>query len=174
LNTNTRAAARAGLRATVAPLLRRWAQLRPREQSLVRAALALLALALVWFVALRPALATLRSAQSQGPQLRAQLQEMLQLQAQAQVLQAQATAPAGNTRDLLEAALPTLGSTARMSITADRATVTLEGSSADALAQWLTQARLNARARPLELHLTQSQGLWTGSIVLQVATPSAP
>jgi general secretion pathway protein M len=76
------------VRAAIAPVQTRWAQMSPREQRLVRGALVLLALALVWFVALRPALTTLRSAQIQGPQLRAQLQDMLQLQAQAQVLQA--------------------------------------------------------------------------------------
>jgi general secretion pathway protein M len=161
------------VRALLAPLQKRWAQ-NPREQRLVRGALALLVLALLWFVALRPAIGTLRSAQIQGPQLRAQLQDMLQLQAQAQILQAQPLAQTQDSKSLLEAALPTLGSTASMSLTGDRATLTLEGSSADALAQWLTQARLNARARPLELHLTQSQGLWKGQIVLQVSSPAAP
>ena len=164
----------ATLRGAIAPVQTRWAQMSPREQGLVRGALVLLALALVWFVALRPALATLRSAQIQGPQLRAQLQDMLQLQAQAQVLQAQPAAQTQDSKSLLEAALPTLGATARMSLTGDRATVTLEGSSPDDLAQWLTQARLNARARPLELHLTQSQGLWKGRIVLQVSGTAAP
>lgn len=161
---------RAHLKTVGAPLQLRWAQSSPREQRLVRGALSLLALALVWFVAVSPALRTLRSAQIQGPQLRTQLQDMLQLQAQAQALQTQTGAPAQDSKDALEAALPTLGASARMSVTGDRATVTLEGSSADALAQWLTQARLNARARPLELHLTQSQGLWKGRIVLQVAS----
>ena len=162
------------IRAAIAPVRTRWAQISPREQRLGRAALALLVLALVWYVALRPAIATLRTAQSQGPQLRAQLQDMLQLQAQAQVLQAQPAAQTQDSKSLLEAALPTLGATARMSLTGDRATVTLDGSSADDLAQWLTQARLNARARPLEMHLTQSQGLWKGSIVLQMPSTAAP
>ena len=162
------------VRAAITSAQTRWAQVSPREQRLVRGALALLALALVWFVALRPALATLRSVQSQGPQLRAQLQDMLQLQAQAQVLQALPAAQTQDSKSLLEAALATLGATAQMSLTGDRATITLEGSSADALAQWLSQARLNARARPLELHLTQSQGLWKGRIVLQMPTTAAP
>ena len=162
------------VRAAIASAQTRWAQVSPREQRLVRGALALLALALVWFVALRPALATLRSVQSQGPQLRAQLQDMLQLQAQAQVLQALPAAQTQDSKSLLEAALATLGATAQMSLTGDRATITLEGSSADALAQWLSQARLNARARPLELHLTQSQGLWKGRIVLQMPSTAAP
>ncbi len=170
MNTNIHAMVRAFL----VLVQTRWAQVSPREQRLVRGALALLLLALLWFVAVRPALATLRSAQSQGPQLRAQLQDMLQLQAQAQVLQAQPAAQTQDSKSLLEAALPTLGDTARMSISGDRASVTLEDSSADALAQWLTQARLNARARPLELHLTQSQGIWKGRIVLQLPSPAAP
>jgi general secretion pathway protein M len=164
----------AKVRAAIAPVQTRWAQLSQREQSMVRGALLILALALVWFVALRPAIATLRNAKSQGPQLRAQLQDMLQLQAQAQVLQAVPAAQTQDSKNLLEAALPTLGATAQMSLTGDRATITLEGSSADALAQWLTQARLNARARPLELHLTQSQGLWKGRIVLQMPSTAAP
>ena len=164
----------AKVRAAIAPVQTRWAQLSRREQSMVRGALLILALALVWFVALRPAIATLRNAKSQGPQLRAQLQDMLQLQAQAQVLQAVPAAQTQDSKNLLEAALPTLGATAQMSLTGDRATITLEGSSADALAQWLTQARLNARARPLELHLTQSQGLWKGRIVLQMPSTAAP
>jgi general secretion pathway protein M len=135
-----------------------------------------LALALVWFVALQPALSTLRSAQTQGPQLRAQLQTMRQLQAQAQALQAQARAqtPESKPSDLMEAALATLGGKARLSLNGDRATVSLEGSDADALAQWLAQVRLNVRARALELHLTQSQGLWRGTIVLQLPRTSAP
>ena len=162
------------VRAAIASAQTRWAQVSPREQRLVRGALALLALVLVWFVALRPALATLRSVHSQGPQLRAQLQDMLQLQAQAQVLQALPAAQTQDSKSLLEAALATLGATAQMSLTGDRATITLEGSSADALAQWLSQARLNARARPLELHLTQSQGLWKGRIVLQMPSTAAP
>lgn len=162
------------VRAAITSAQTRGAQVSPREQRLVRGALALLALVLVWFVALRPALATLRSVQSQGPQLRAQLQDMLQLQAQAQVLQALPAAQTQDSKSLLEAALATLGATAQMSLTGDRATITLEGSSADALAQWLSQARLNARARPLELHLTQSQGLWKGRIVLQMPSTAAP
>jgi len=164
----------AALRTALAAVQARWAQGSEREQRLVRGMGLVLTLALVWLVALRPALATLRSAQTQGPQLRAQLQTMLQLQDQAQALQAQAQTPVAKPNDLLEAALATLGGSARMSLNGDRATVSLEGSSADALAQWLAQVRLDVRARPLALHLTQSQGLWKGSIVLQLPHTTAP
>ena len=162
----------AALRAAWLPLQRRWAQSSAREQRLAHLALGLVVLALAWFVVLSPALRTLQTAKVQGPVLQAQLQDMLRLQAQAQALQAQPIVPVGDARALLEAALPALGPAARLSVAGDRATVTLEGSSPDALAQWLMQVRLNAHARPLELHLTQNQGLWTGLVVLQVSGPS--
>ena len=38
----------------------------------------------------------------------------------------------------------------------DRATVTLKGAPADALGQWLAQARSNARAAPVEVRLARS------------------
>jgi general secretion pathway protein M len=45
--------------------------------------------------------------------------------------------------------------------------VTLTGTGADALAQWLTQARVNARALPGEAHLSRNAaGMWEGTLVL--------
>ena len=164
----------AALRAAFAPWQARWAQSSPREQGLVRLAAALVLLALVWLLAINPALRTLRAAQSQGPLLRAQLQDMLLLQAQAQALQAQPGAQSLDAKSLVEASLPGLSESARMVIAGDRATVTFQGGSADALAQWLGQVRLNAHALPLELHLGQSKGLWKGSVVLQLPARAAP
>lgn len=172
--TQRRDSLNAALRAAGSPLQLRWAQSSARERQLVRVALAFVTLALLWFVALSPALRSLQAAKTQGPLLEAQLQSMLQLQAQAQAIQAQPNAPAADARGLLDAALPTLGKAARMSVAGDRATVSLESSAPAALTEWLVQARLNAHARPLELHLSQRQGLWTGVIVLQLAGPSAP
>ena len=155
-------------------LRQHWAQSSAREKTLLRVGGALVAAALLWWVAINPALRTLRDTQVRGPALQAQMQTMLQLQARAQALQAQPKLPAADSKALLEAALPTLGTSARMTVNGERATVTLEGSSADALAQWLAQVRLNAHARPFEMHITQSQGLWSGRLVLQWASASAP
>ena len=168
------ASTRAALDTAWAPWQARWTQASAREQTLVRLGAALLLLALVWTVAVSPALRTLRTAQTQGPQLRAQLQDMLLLQAQAKALQAKVGAPPQDAKSLMEAALPVLGESARMVFAGDRATVTLQSSSADALVQWLAQVRLNARAVPLELRLTQSKGLWKGSEELQLPTRTAP
>ena len=60
-----------------------------------------------------------------------------------------------------------LGTSARMVIAGERVTLTLTGTQADALAQWLTQARVNARSLPGEARLARNaSGLWDGTIVL--------
>ena len=63
-----------------------WQTLGPREQHLVRAAALLVALALLWWLALAPALHTLRSAPARHAALDAQLQQTQALQAEAEAL----------------------------------------------------------------------------------------
>lgn len=135
----------------------RWKALAPREQNLVLAAGALVALALLWWVAVAPALATLRAAPARHATLDTQLQRMQSLQAEAQPLQAAPPSSPGDAVGALRTALAQrLGNTAQLNVAGDRATVTLKGAPADALAQWLAQARSNARATPLEARLTRS------------------
>ena len=135
----------------------RWKALAPREQNLVLAAGTVVALALLWWVAVAPALGTLRAAPARHAALDAQLQRMQSLQAEAQQLQATpATSPGDAVGALRTALTQRLGNTAQLNVAGNRATVTLKGASADALAQWLAQARSNARATPLEARLTRS------------------
>jgi general secretion pathway protein M len=140
------------------PALRaRWQALAPREQTLVLAAAGVVGLALLWWVALAPALATLRTAGPRHAELDAQLQRMQSLRAEAQQLQSAPRAARGDAAAALRAALAQrLGNTAQLNMAGDRATVTLKGAPADALAQWLAQARSNARAAPIEARLTRS------------------
>lgn len=149
-------------------LKRKWAQLAPREQHLVGGAAGLVAAALAWWLLLAPALATLRAAESQHRVLDAQLQRMLGLQAQARTLQGQPRQSADEAGRLLEATVrEKLGTTARMTIAGERVTIALTGTSPDALGQWLTQARTNARVLPVEARLTRTgSGLWDGTLVL--------
>ena len=152
-----------------ATLQARWNGTSPREQRLLLGALALVAVALVWWVALAPALATLRAADKQHPALDAQLQHMQQLQTQAQTLQAQPRLAFDEARRLLEASVKPLGATAQLVVVGDRVTVTLKAISADSLAQWLAQARLNARALPGEARLVRNAaGTWDGALVLSL------
>lgn len=146
----------------------RWAALAPREQALVAGAVALVAFALLWWVALAPALATLRSAEKQHRALDNQLQQMLRLQAQARAMQAQPRQSHDDAMRQLELAIrQQLGVSARYSIAGDRVSVTLSNTPAPALAQWLSQVRANARALPGEARLTRNaSGGWDGSLVL--------
>ena len=148
----------------------RWQALAPREQHLLLGASALVLLALAWWLALAPALQTLRSAGPRHSALDAQLQHMQSLQAEALQLQAQPRIrPEDAQRALQTSVVETLGTTARLSLNGDRATLTLQGAPADALAAWLAQARSNARAVPQETHLTRSA---PGAARTAAATPA--
>ena len=152
-------------------LTARWNASSRREQHWILAALALVLGALVWWVALAPALATLRSAPPQQRLLEAQLNEMQRLQQQAKTLQAQPRLTPAESKRLLEASVKALGPNAQFAVSGERMTVTLKGASPDAVAQWLTQARLTARVSPTEARLVRnSAGTWDGALVLVLST----
>lgn len=145
-----------------------WQGLAPRERALVAGAAALVLLALLWWVALAPAIATVRSADAQHRALDAQLQQMTRLQAQARAMQAQPRRSRDEAMRQLEATIQQqLGVSARYSMAGDRVTVSLTNTPAAALAQWLTQVRTNARALPGEARLTRNAGGgWDGTVTL--------
>lgn len=151
-----------------AALSEAWQGLAPREKLLTAAAAGLVLFALLWWLAVAPALSTLRGADEQHRQLDAQLSRMLALQQQAKALQAQPKQNYDESLRLLESAVrQRLGTTARMVVTGERVTLTLTATPPDALASWLAQARVNARALPSEARLTRSpSGGWDGTVVL--------
>lgn len=150
-------------------LLARWQALARRERQWLLGAALLVLVALVWWLAISPALLTLRSAASQRLLLDAQLQQMHSLQAQAKALQAQPRIAVDEARRLLDASVKSFGATAQLQIAGDRATVTFKGASADALAQWLLQVRLNVRAVPGEARLLRgASGNWDGTVTLNL------
>lgn len=148
----------------------RWAALSPREQALVATAGGLVLLALLWWVALAPALATLRSAETQHRALDTQLAHMRRLQAQAKAMQAQPRQGQPEAMRQLDAAVrQQLGTSARYAIDGERVTVTLTNTPAPALAQWLSQVRADARAIPGEARLVRNPaGGWDGMLVLSL------
>ena len=180
------------LAATLATARARWAALAPREQMLVGGAAAVVVLALLWWVAIAPALKTLQNAETQRRTLDAQWQTMQSLIAQAQALKSQPVINRDDALRALESSVKQgLGATAQLTVVGDRATVTLRGTPADTLAQWLAQARVNARALPIEARLTRTAApaparapgvaaavsaavaddaapLWSGSLVLSL------
>ena len=154
----------------------RWLALAPREQMLIGAAAAFVALALLWWVALAPALGVLKSARTQRPALELQLQQMQALQAQAKALQGQPKTTAPDSARALELSVKQrLGTAAQLSVAGSQATVTLKNAPADALAQWLSQARSVAKAVPSQARLRlngSSPGTWDGTLTLQL--PAQP
>ena len=158
----------------LAPLRARWTQLNSRERMLVLAALSVVGVALLWWVGISPALGTLRQADAQRSGLAAQVQKMQSLQAQAQAIASQPKINRDDALRALEASVKGLGATAQLNVAGDRATVTLRNTAADALARWLSQARVNARAIPSEARLTRSAAsagsaaAWDGTVVLSL------
>lgn len=150
-----------------------WLNLALRERRWVAAAAWVVGAALVWWLTLAPALATLGRADAQHQALDAQLQRMLALKAQAVSLQAQVRAGQDDAQRLLEASLkPSFGAAATVQFAGERATVTLRGVPSAALAGWLVDLRANARVLPAEVRLAKSAGVdadrWDGSVVLNL------
>jgi general secretion pathway protein M len=147
----------------------RWQQMARREQRLVLAALVLVGVAVVWLVAVAPALTLLKKAPQQHQELDAQLAQMQVMQVKVQALRAQPVVTASSARSALEAATTSLGSNAQMAVQTDRVTVTFKGVAPAVLAQWLATVRQNARMVPNEAHWTRSEsGGWDGRLVLQL------
>ncbi len=152
----------------------RWSQASAREQTLLRMAASVLLLAAVWFIALRPAWVGLQAARIQAPLVRAQYEQVLQLQAQAQALRAQAPGAPVDAKAVLQNGLSSLEKNARIVVLDQRATINFKDARPEALARYLEQARLMAHTSTLEMHLNQAAGLWSGSLVLQLPAPGAP
>ncbi|MCS4511020.1 type II secretion system protein GspM [Xylophilus ampelinus] len=135
----------------------RWNALAARERSMVRLAAAAVGIALVWWVALAPALRTLQVAETRRNTLDAQQQRLLALQAEARRLKAQPKAGYDESLRALEASVRDgLAGTGRLSVVGERATVTLRGTPPEVLAAWLARARANAHALPIEGKLMRS------------------
>jgi len=148
------------------------ARLSPREQRAVTVAAWVVGLGLLWWLAVAPALATLRQAPERRNQLDAQLGQMRRMAATAESLRSQNTAqPLGRDavlRALEQATTTALAGTGQLSVQGDRATITLRGTPPDALAQWLSQVRINARLVPVQAELQHAAAPagWSGQLVL--------
>lgn len=172
--SDLRPASRAGL----AWLRARWQRLPSRDRLLAVIGVGVLSAAALWWIALGPALETLRTAPAQRQALDLQLQRMRQLQAQAAAMRAATQSLPPLSRDesqrALEAAVRQhFGDSARLAADPQGATLTLNGVPGQALAQWLAQARIEARTFPNQARLQrQGGGTWTGQMTL-VLPPAA-
>ena len=148
----------------------RWAALAPRERMLISVAAAVIGLALVWMIALQPALRTLRTAPLEQARLDAQWQVMQREAAEARALRATPPVAPNLAAQALQGATARLNGKARLMLQGERAVLTLQGVHGDALAQWLSEARLAARARPVEAKLTRGDEGYTGTLVVAIGS----
>jgi general secretion pathway protein M len=139
----------------------------------------LLVVLLLWTWNLAPALKTLREVPVQLTQLDAQTQQLKAMQAQVQTLQKSPRIKINEATTLLQqAASERLGAGARLNMEGSRATLTLSGVSADSLAQFLSVARTQSQAMPIEAHLQKytsagaankdNKELWRGALILSL------
>lgn len=150
----------------------RWQALGERERTIAQLGAAALGLLLLWSVAVQPALRTLRAAPNQLSQVDAQLQQMQRLAQEARELRELPAVPAAQSLQALKAASDHLGPAARLSISGERAVLSLNGVGSEALQAWLGEIRSAARARPVEATLQRGPQGFTGSIVLALGAPA--
>jgi general secretion pathway protein M len=144
-----------------------WRQLKMSERRLILAAFWLIVAALLWWLAIAPAVKTIKEAPTQHRALDAQLQNMRALSAEAKNLQSQPKLGLDEAQKALQSAVTQrFGVTAQLNLTGERASLTLKNANAQELSSWLTQARVNARALPSEVKLNRNGDGWDGTLVL--------
>lgn len=154
------------------PLRRWWATLAPRERSMVALATTAVLMLVVWTLAIQPAWRTLRDAPVRQARLDEQWQAMKRLADEARELRALPPVAKAQATSALKSASDRLGEQGRLSLQGDRAVLTLNGASTSQLRGWLAEARLGARARPVEANLTRGAEGYSGTLV--VALPGTP
>ena len=143
----------------------KFSQLSPREQTGIRWALAMLSGAVLWFVAIAPALQVLQNSQKQLSVFAQQHADMMALQTQAKQWQSRSSLGTEASASMLQSLCANLGEKVKCSRQAQRMTVDVKGISPQALAQAWTQARSQAQAVLLETHLQRQGEAWDGQWV---------
>lgn len=146
-----------------------WRQRAPREQTLLVACTALVLLALLWSLAMAPALKTLRQHAAHSAQLQTTLAQMQALQAQAQGLQQHGKQDGAQAQQALQNQTASLlGTQASLALRNGGATVTLRGASPQALGRWLATIRTEAHAQVVQSRLQRNAEGWSGSVQLSL------
>lgn len=143
-----------------------WMSMAPRERLWLTVVAWILALLLIWLVAVQPAWRTLARAPAQIDAMDAQLQVMQRQASEVQALRGAAPVTPDQAAAALAAATARLGDKAKLSVQGERATLTLNGVGTSALRDWLAEARVGARARPIEANLTRAAAGLSGTLVL--------
>jgi general secretion pathway protein M len=145
-----------------------WRARPARDRALLSTMAAIVAVFVLWSLAISPALRTLRQAPAQIEALDAQLQLMRTLAAEVRDLRGATPIAAAQAALAIKAAAERHGDKMRLTLQGERATVTLLGASPEQLRALLVEARSAARARPVEVQLTRSGNGFNGTLVLSL------
>lgn len=141
----------------------------PREQRLFSALAVLAVAALVWWLAIAPALQTYKGTNAAHAKLDAQLSHMQAMADEAKQLKAMSPISRAQSQAWLEGAIKKLGK-ASMSAQGGRIQINFVGVTPEALALWLAQAHRNAQLLPIQANWKRSanvaDALWDGSLVM--------
>ncbi|GAA0768469.1 type II secretion system protein M [Ideonella azotifigens] len=162
----------AALQARLAPLQARWVALSARERQLVLVMGIALAVLLVWLIAVQPAWRTWREVPAQAAELELQWLQMQALASEAGQLKGQAPVSTADASAALKASVTRLGNHGTLALLGDRATLTLKAMPPEEFRSWLAEARLAARARPVQMKLSRADDGLSGTLVLQL--PGSP
>lgn len=139
------------------------------ERRLILTAFWLILAALLWWLAIAPAIKTIKEAPAQHRTLDAQLQSMRALSAEAKNLQNQPKLSLDEAQRALQSSVTQrFGTAAQLNLSGERANLNLKNANPQELAMWLTQARVNARALPTEAKLSKNGNGWDGTLVLSL------
>ncbi len=151
----------------------KWAAMPARERRLVSAAAWLGGLVLLVMLGIRPAVKSLQETPRQLNEVNSQLEVMRRQALEVQSLRQRPPVPPVQAAAALQAATERLGQAGRLMIQGDRATLTANAVSGDALAGWLDEIRAAARAKPVEVSLTQTEpGRYSGTVILALGPGS--
>ena len=155
----------------------RWAALAAREQRGVLLAATVSGAALVWFVALAPALHNLKTVAAQRAALSADIDRMQALQARAKALQAKPALVAQESLHALQTAATKLGAAVSLQVIGEQATLTVKKLSALQLGQWLAP-QTGPGLSPTEAHLKRDTGsvepVWSGTLIYRLPVTATP
>ena len=141
----------------------------PREQRLLSVLAAFAAAALVWWLAIAPALQTYRETSAAHAKLDAEISHMQAMADEAKQLRAMPRISRAQAQAWLEGSIKKLGK-ANMSVQGGRVQINFAGATPEALALWLAEARSNAQLLPVQANWTRrvnvADPLWDGSLVM--------
>jgi general secretion pathway protein M len=146
-----------------------WKARTPRERQAIGVVAVVLVLFLVWTLFVQPAWRSLREAPAQLDVLDAQMQQMQRLAAESRELRGTAPVSSAQAAAALKAATDRLGDAGKITLLGDRATLTLNGATPEALRAWMNEARNAARARPVEAQWVRGPKGYSGSLSVTLA-----